>query len=513
MSLLLPVTEPLSTPQAAHLLRRATFGASSAHIRQFTGLTPGEAVQRLLADTPAAPAPLDPATGQTIMDKAFNRNLSNNLLKGWWLGLMLTEPVSLREKTTLFWQNHFVSTIAEVQDYRFMHRQNVMLRRNAFGNFRTFVMEVTKEPAMLRYLNGNQNVVGRPNENYARELLELFTIGRNNYNEDDVKAAARVLTGWADTGFRNETTATFGSLYRPNQHDTTGKTFSSFFQSTVIQGRSGDAGGDLELGELIDMILRQPETARNIVRKMYRWFINADLTAEIEKDFIEPLAQVFRQNQYEIKPVLTALFTSRHFFDTNLKGAIIKSPLELIVGSWRTFGMSVPDYTKETTNFYALANTLLTRSREQQMDVLDQPTVFGYKPYYDTGYYEIWINSNTLAMRGGYTDSFINGNIRVSNVRQIPNLLPLVAATSDPADAVKMIDELTGLVLAVDLSRSQKDFLIDQVLVPGLPRYVWSDEWNNYRNDPTNTVKQMAVQMKLTSLMQYVFRMAEFQMT
>jgi len=513
MSLLTPIVQPLTVSQAAHLLRRATFGASAAHIRQFTGLAPAEAVRRLLADTPAPPLPRDPATGQTLMDRPFNRTLSGNLLKGWWLGRMLTEPPSLREKTTLFWQNHFVSTLTEVADYRYLYRQNELQRRLAFGNFRTFVVEITKDPAMLRYLNGNQNVAGRPNENYARELLELFTIGRGHYSEEDVRAAARVLTGWADTGFRNETNATITSVFRATQHDAGNKVFSAFFQGTTIPGGTGDTTGDIELGLLVDMILRQPETARNIVRKLYRWFVNMDLTAAVERDFIEPLAQVFRRSNYEIRPVLEALFTSQHFFDPSLRGSVIKSPLELIVGSWRLLELNVPDYETQTAAFYNLTNTLLARSREQQMDVLDQPTVFGYKPYYDTGYYEIWINANTLTMRGSFTDQLTTGSIRVNNVRQIPDLLKLAGGFSNPADAVKLVDELTDLLLAVSLSRAQKDLLIDQVLVQGLPRYVWSDEWNSYRNDPTSVAKQMAVQMKLINLMQYLFRMAEGQMT
>jgi len=470
------------------------------------------ALERLLADTPEPAQPLDPATGQTFIDKPFNANLANNLLRGWWLGQILTEKPSLREKTTLFWQNHFVSTLAEVNDYRFIHRQNQLLRRHAFGNFRTLVIEITKDPAMLRYLNGNQNVVGRPNENFARELLELFTIGRNQYTEDDVKAVARVLTGWADSGFRSTSSGNFGSAFRANQHDTGDKVLSSYFQGTTIAGRSGSFAGDVELEDLVDLVLRQPETARFIVRKLYRWFINADWSAQVEREFIEPLAQLFRQQQYELKPVLNALFTSQHFYDETLRGAIIKSPLELIAGNWRMLGMRVPDYGKETAAFYTLTNTLVTSLRDLQMPLMDQPTVFGYKPYYDTGYYQIWINSSTLALRGNFTDQHLNGNIRISGTRQVPDLIQLAQQTADPADPAKLVEELSQWLVAVDLTRAQKDYLIDQVLVPGLPRYVWTDEWQSYRNEPDNGAKRAAVQTKLTSLVQYLCRMAEFQL-
>lgn len=514
MSSLLPHQQPLTLKQAAHLLRRATFGATPAQVKSYAGLTPQAAVERLMADLPAPAPPIDAATGQTFVDQPYNRDRQGawtQYTKSWWLNLMLTGPLSLREKLALFWQNLFVSTLTVVGDPRFVYRQNVMIRRNALGNYRTFVIEVTKDPAMLRYLNGNQNVVGKPNENYARELQELFTIGRNNYTEDDIKAAARVLTGWTDTGYRNETNASIGTAFRANQHDTTDKKFSAAYQNTVIKGRSGATAGDEELAELVDMILRQAETARTICRKLYRWYVNADISADVEQNVIEPLAQVFRQGKYEIRPVVQALLTSAHFYDEAVRGAIIKSPLELIGGLWRSFSMPIPDPQKETASFYQLTSTLWQQSRSQQQDILDQPTVFGYKPYYDTGYYQIWINSNTLAQRGGFTDQFLNG-IRVNGVRQIPDLITLARQTSNPSDAVSLVDELTAVLFAFDLTRSQKDYVIDQVLVPGLPRYVWSDEWNNYNNDPTNTAKQMAVQAKLSAMWQYLFRLAEYQM-
>ncbi|WP_234735599.1 DUF1800 domain-containing protein [Tellurirhabdus bombi] len=512
MASLNSVTSPLTARQVSHLLRRATVGVSTAKMRSWIGLTPQAALERLFAEQPLLPAPLDPATGKTFVDIPFSSTLSKSYLKGWWVGQMLTEQVSVREKMVLFWQNHFVTTLAEVDDYRYFYYQNLMLRRNALGNFRTFIIEVTKDPAMLRYLNGNQNVAGKPNENYARELLELFTIGRNNYTEDDVKAAARVLTGWADSGFRSTTTATITTSFRANQHDTTNKQFSTFFQNTLIQGKTGATAGEAELGSLIDMILAQPETARFICRKLYRWFLNADISPDVEQTIIEPLAKIFRGSNYEIKPVVSALLTSQHFYEESLRGSIIKSPVELVIGAWRAFEMPVPDLTKEAAVFYTFTNYLLQRTKEQQQDLLDQPSVFGYKPYYDTGFSEIWINASTLALRGNFTDQLINGRITINNVRQYPDLIKIAGATTAPTDVEKLINELAENWFAVDLTKQQKDYMIDQIMVPGLPRYVWSDEWNNYKNDPTSTNKRMAIQTKLVNLMLYMFRLAEYQM-
>ncbi|MEZ0485093.1 DUF1800 domain-containing protein [Fibrella aquatica] len=515
MALLDSYTSPLTARQAAHLLRRATFGPSPEQIALFTGITPQVALSLLMTPTALPSPPVDPTTLKPFDTLAFvtaQQTVWQNATKYWWLGLMVNEAPSLTEKMTLFWQNHFVSTFNDVNDARYIYRQNVLLRRHALGNFQAFVIEMTKDAAMLRYLNGNQNVVGKPNENYARELQELFTIGVGNYTEEDVKAASRVLTGWVDSGYRNTTTPTIAVTFRSAQHDTTDKVFSASYQNRVIKGRSGATAGDEELAELIEMILAQPETARYLVRKLYRWFINSDITPALERDFIEPLAKVFRQGNYELKPVVTALLTSQHFYDDALRGAIVKSPLELNLGTLRYFGIKAPDAVTNNTGFTQLMTFVQARNREQQLDVMNQPSVFGWPPYYDTGFYDLWINSTTLALRGYYTDLLTGGTVKYGADKLTLDTIALAKQTSDPADPVKLIDEWAALFYAVDLTKAQRDFLIDNVLVSGLPRYEWAVEWYDYINDATNKNKQMAVSMKLNTTLQYMFRLAEYQL-
>ena len=515
MALLDPIKKPLTLQQAAHLLRRATFGPSPAQIQQFTGQTPQAAVSALLATTPTPAPPVDPLTTKPFNTLPFDPLQQGNwqgATKYWWIGLMLNEGASLREKMTLFWQNHFVSTFNEVSDARYMYRQNTVLRRHALGSFRSFVIDMTKDPAMLRYLNGNQNVAGKPNENYGRELQELFTIGRGNYSEDDVKAAARVLTGWTETGYRSATTGDVTTTFKAAQHDTTDKVFSDAYQKTVIKGRTGTTAGDDELGDLVDMILKQPETARFLVRKLYRWFINADLTPDIELNFIEPLAKVFRDGGYEIKTVLTALLTSQHFYDDALRGAVVKSPVELTLGTLRYFGITAPDPVANPMGFTQLTAYVWSRSRDLQQDIMDQPTVFGWRPYYDTGHYELWINSTTLALRGLYTDQVAAGNVKYGADKLTLDPVVLAQRTADPSDPVKLIDEWSAQFFATDLTKSQRDFLIDNVLVSGLPRYEWTAEWLTYASAPTDKSKLMAVRTKLNTTLQFMFRMAEYQL-
>lgn len=516
MALLDPFTQPLSSAQAAHLLRRTTFGPTPAQIKAFSGKLASTAVQQLLADQPIPAPPLDIATTKPFNDLPFQKENGGRLVfynKSWWVALMVNQPVSLLEKMTLFWSNHFVTTQQTVNDYRYMYQYNTLLRQYALGNFRAFVIAITQNPAMLRYLNGNANIVGNANENYARELQELFVVGRNGgYTEDDVRTAARVLTGWSDSGYRNETTGEVSSTFTLRRHDTTDKVFSAAYGNTVIKGRNTNTAGLDELNDLVDMFLRNPESARYICRRLYRWFVNYDITPAIETNVIGPLADVFRQNKYEIKPVLATLFGSQHFFDTAIRGAIIKSPVDLVVGTIRFFGNRVPDPTPNPTAFYQLAGYLYARINEQQQNLLDPPNVFGWTAYYQTGYYQQWINSSTIGLRGAFTEAVSNGTVKVAG-KPLLDPLPFVRALSKPEDPAALVDEVTSLLLAVTLSQAQKDFLTDSVLLNNLPRYEWTGEWGEYAADPTNVAKAKAIQMKINIFLSYVFRMAEYQVS
>ncbi len=519
MALIDAYPQNLTARQVSHLLRRTAFGATQAQIKSFTGKKVDVVVQQLFASQPIPPDPTDEnqktshdlvwgGTGTNDTERNNFDGVRRARLKYWWIGLMANQPVSILEKMTLFWQNHFVSTSTDVPDVRFLYLQNQLLRKFALGNFKNFVIEITKDPAMLVYLSGGANVVGKPNENYGRELMELFTIGRGNYTEDDVKAAARVLTGWRSLNYRSTTVAMAGFEFRSTQHDTSDKIFSDSFQKKVIKGRAGATAGDDELKDLVDMILAQPETARFIVRKFYRFFIQADISAQVEKDFIEPLAAIFRKD-YELKPVLNVFFKSQHFFDETLYGSQIKSPLDLVVGTLRNFNYQVPDAVKARTQYDAATTYFYGRIREQQMDIIDQPSVFGWRPYYDTDFYEIWINSTTLALRGAWTDYAVKGT--TATALDI-NALSLPLLTSDPTDPYKMMRELTDSLMAFPLTDDQIKYLVEQPLMAGSPYYEWTTIWNDYTKAPNDAMKKSAAKTRLDRLMTYILRLAEYQM-
>lgn len=538
-------TQPLTAKTAAHLLRRATFGPTQTEIAAFTGLTAAQAVQQLISNanySPPPPVDLDktqPTAGQPYLDKPFSgdRNFDfGHYLRYWWLGIMTSQaaPPSLLDKLTLFWQNHFVTTREIVDDYRFVNQYLLLLRNNALGNFRTLVTRISKEPAMLRYLNGNENEVGKPNENYARELQELFTVGavdfagNKNYTEDDVKAAAKVLTGWKYTNYWKEGSTSFATTFTLSKHDTTNKTFSAKYNNTVITGRATNpsatvTAGDAELADLVTMLLNHPQTPRFICRKLYRWYINPNVTQAIEDNVIGPLAQFFSsaENNYAIQPVIVKLLTSQILFDDANIGAIVKSPAELAVGSLRFFNQPVPDMTTDYDAFKNYFDFVFWRMRDLQLALIDQPSVFGYEPYYQTGYSKIWMNTTTIALRSDYTDAFIwrwltikpGYKMGIDLVAWATSLQPNFSDVSG-TPAITCVDVQNGFsknLFARDLFQSQKDFLIDTIMMQGIPRNSWTFEWNAYRTTPTDTNRRNAVNWRLQNLMKYMLRMAEYQ--
>ena len=349
-------TGPWGNAQVLHLLRRTLFGVKQSELDTFKAMSMENAVNALLTLSSTQPLPpvnaynqgtsIDPdvPAGQTWVNSAISPNYSfqrRRSFKAWWTGLMINQESNIQEKMVLFWHNHFATEGETIQVEHYVYKNNVLFRQHALGNFKTLVKEVTIDPGMLRYLNGYLNTKNAPDENYARELQELFTLGKgkdSKYTEDDVKAAAKVLTGWRV----NNTTLT--SYFDSNKHDSANKQFSSFFNNTVIAGKTGTAGAN-ETDDLINMIFQQNEVAKFICRRLYMWFVYYDIDATVEKNVIEPLATIFRNNNYDIKPVMEALLKSEHFYDSLSMGCSIKSPIDFNVGYCRQFELAFPNPT------------------------------------------------------------------------------------------------------------------------------------------------------------------------
>src|SRR5580765_1427821 len=391
--------------RAAHLLERAGFGGTPEDIAKLAALTPQQAVDSLVdyervADSGARPFeesgiwdrgmdPFPPSRAdavrqgrergealgvkalpegsqrrlQPVVDKFFYGLRANAIetqrLGVWWANRMLTTTRPLEEKLTLFWHGHFATGDAKVRDYRMMLRQNLMLRRNAEGPLRALLVGILKDPAMLVYLDNGENVKAHPNENFGRELLELFTMGVGHYSEHDVREAARAFTGW--------TNDVLEFRFDQAQHDFGEKTFLA---------RTGALDGT----DIIDTVLAHDATGEFVAAKFYRYFVREDPSPAIKAE----LGRGFKASGYQIKPLLKRIFLSKDFYSPPSMATQIKSPVVLVVSTYKKMGLrelpTVPDFGRLTG---ALGQTLF-----------DPPNVAGWAGG------PTWITPATLMQRG-----------------------------------------------------------------------------------------------------------------
>ena len=393
-----------SYDRAAHLIERAGFGATPAEIERLAAMSPRQAVDSLVDyesigstlapfdesgiwDPGMDPFPPSRAEAvrlarergeglgekmlpvgtqrrlQPVVDKFFYSLTANQIetqrLGLWWANRMLATPRPLEEKLTLFWHGHFATGENKVRDYRMMLRQNLMFRANASGRLQDLLVGILKDPAMLVYLDNGENVKAHPNENFGRELLELFTMGVGNYTEHDVREAARAFTGWTND------VLTF--KFDAAQHDFSDKTFLS-------------TTGPLDGGNIIDTILKQPVTGEFVAAKLYRYFVREDVSASAKTD----LGRSFRESGYQIKPLLKRIFLSKDFYAPPSYATQIKSPVHLVVSTYRKMGLheipTIPDFGRMTA---ALGQSLF-----------DPPNVAGWAGG------RTWITPSTLLQRG-----------------------------------------------------------------------------------------------------------------
>jgi len=378
--------DPFDAMKAAHLLNRAGFGGTPEEIEKVQKLGPVEAVDWLL-DFPEAGAEeqtqddlpdlssiegypanfkeiqqklrgLTPDERQKYRQMLMQANRQAVVQSGyWWMKRMAYGPHPLQEKLTLFWHGHFTTSAKDERAAMLMWNQNELLRRHAAGNFREFVRHISRDPAMLDYLNNQQNRKKHPNENYARELMELFTLGIGNYSEKDIKEAARAFTGWAHDGD--------DFIFRKYDHDEDEKTFF---------GRRGNFDGD----DVIEIILQHPACAKYISGKLFRWFAYDDVEAPV----VENLAAILRENKWDMRPLLRTILTSEAFYSEPAIGTQIKCPVQLVVGTIRLLNLDMPQ-----------ARMLAGALNQMGQLPLEPPNVKGWPGG------RMWINTSTLFVR------------------------------------------------------------------------------------------------------------------
>lgn len=518
------------TPQVVHLLKRTLFGAKSQDIAYFKSMSLQQAVDELLQPTaPPSNYPLnnysvdgyiDPTgvalwqtwinTGIVLADKELNEK-RNSSFKIWWLGQALSPTRSIHEKLVVFWHNHFAtdtSVNTEKIKARFWYDHYLALRQHALGNFKSMVKAITLDPAMLFFLNGDSNIKGSPNENYARELQELYTVGKgpgSRYTEDDVRAAALVLTG------HTINPVTFTYFFDAGKHDSSNKEFSSFYGNKIITGYSGASGAN-EVDELLDMIFSQQELSKFICRKIYRHFVYYKLDNDIEQTIITPLAEIFRNNNFDIQPVLATLFKSRHFYDMVYSSAcIIKSPLDFVIDLCNEFNVTLPDPSDPAAT-YAVWQSIQNEASEMQQELGAIPEVAGWYAYYqEPAFHELWVNTATYTRRTIFTDRMIADGVTSDMQTIVIDPIAFADQLANPGDPNLLINQSLEILLRYPLSESAKEFIKRSILLSGQTQdYYWTNAWDTYKANPSDPGNRTTVLTRLRSLYKYMMNLPEY---
>ena len=410
-------SDPWDARKAAHLLRRAGFGPLPDEVTRAVAAGFDGAVDALFAfpaEPAAPPAFEDVRAAEQQLDSTLDSlraahepiNLKTHpelrdmyqqvgqqhgralvAVAAWWLDRMASGPAPLQEKLVLFWHGHFTSAFADVHDAIAMFNQNQLFRRHAAGNFQHLLDGVARDPAMLLYLNNDENRKGHPNENWARELMELFTMGIGHYTEPDVKESARAWTGWSLQEFRpGDGRRTFA--FRPLIHDDGPKTF---------LGQTGRWDG----GDIMRIILAQDATPRFLAGKLAAYFVSPAPQVPL----VDAMAGMLRANGYELAPVLQAVFRSRAFYQPDVALTQVKGPVEFAVGAVRHLGMTAPDWVR----VYQAAGAMGQR-------LFFPPTVAGW--HAGTS----WMNAGTVFARADLAAALLSGRLGAVDDGAFPTL-------------------------------------------------------------------------------------------
>jgi len=456
-------TTPLSLEDAVHLLRRATYHPTYQATKALVGLTPSEAIAKLLAD-PVPPQP-DLAWANTVpnlQDFAANARLWPEMQQ-WWMSRVLSVP-HVHEKLVSMWHNIFTSDYINVYIAQWLLNQHKLIRSNA-TSYATLAEKMVGDPAMLRYLNGELSVKGRPNENFAREWFELFTLGIGNYTESDVLEAARAFTGWRINGVQG--------VYSRQLADTGTKT---------ILGKTGS----WDWKDVVRITLESDACCRYVAKRIIKQFVEFYPTDGV----VSNLQKIVRDANYDMNVILQTLLSSEYFYSSAVRGALIKSPAEMVVGLASVLGA------RGVQPAYAVATmTKLTQ------EPFYPPTVEGWKGHH------AWITSSTFPQRQRFAEAFIDGRQAGSSAKLLdadgksltPDVVAMAKQLPDADDAVKLVANMASLMLAVPVTKKQLDVLLD-IMLAGAQVY----EWNI--NSPSAT-------QRIKFLLQAIVRMPEYQLT
>jgi uncharacterized protein (DUF1800 family) len=462
-----------------HLLRRTMMMPTWADMVTISKMDPSSAVDMLLTPLttqPTAPAAANDGTSDysgldTVLIAQLQSQWTSDAqaLRNWWINLMVAESTSIVEKMTMFWSGHFTSQFLSGEDYDqapLLYRQNSLFRSNVLGNFHDLTFNVTLDPAMLVYLGGNLNTASHANENYARELMELFTTGLDQYSQTDVEQSARILTGWRVGEFTNEfaPNGLFNTYFSPPDHDTGSKTFMGVtFPAIDASLNTQDLVKKNEIQLLIDTIFsaREQAVATFICTKIYQFFVYSNPSAT-DMTVVSAMATLLINGNWEIKPVMAALLKSAHFFDNLNIGAQIKTPAEFTIGMARQFNVT-----------YGVDASMNSIGQQLQ----DPPNVSGWPGWRD------WINTSTYPTRSVESAAVLQAMTDAE-------VVALVTQFPSYTDPQQVVNNLAALLLPRPLSSARSaDFL--SKLLNGSMSYEWQGIITSNSAEAANNIRSV----------------------
>ncbi len=521
-----PYSGPWTFSTAAHLLRRTSFGPTRKMIQKAESIGLQSCINELFIPNRFPEKPLNHnyanepnvPIGNTWVDIAPPSGANQYRvysINAWYINKLQSEEFNILQKLVLFWHNHFV--VAEIENPQLFYTYFDLLQKFSLGytnnngifvpgSFKDLTKAITINAGMLRYLNGNTNTKLALNENFGRELLELFTIGKGplvapgdytTFTEQDVRAIAKALTGWAYGAFP------FTPVFDASKHEPTSKQLSHRFNNTSISNL-----GDQEYLKVIDIIFQQDECSRFIARELYKWFCNYHLSPEVERDVIEPMAQMIRTDNYNIINALKTLLSSEHFFSDEAFGCVIKAPLDFLMSISNALKFPVPSGLNDKYTYF---NYVWINTKLMGQTISEHPDVAGWKAYYqDPLYYRHWINGVSLRERKRWIDLYVNKGITVNTLLNIKiPVLEIVKEFEEPSSIDRLIADLSDLLFTHQLTKSQFAIAKD-VILRGLPSYEWTEEYEDYAMNPNDQQKRDAIENKLRALFTHLMNLPEF---
>ncbi len=539
-----PYTGVWENAQKKHLLNRVITGYSTKHLQEISSLSLSKSLDLIfkVEKTPNVPVNdydyeitkaetekqghfyIEPGKEYVYAPEPngspWPRHQSHD---AWLFKNMIEQNTSIHWRMVFFLHNLLACGKGSV---KMLYQHYKMLFDSAFGSYKSLMYKVTLDPMMLDYLNLQSSQKYKPDENYARELQELFTVGKgpnSKYTEDDVTEMARLLVGWQFNYDSKKNSGPIVNQFSHWNHDTGDKKFSAFYGNRVIKGRQGQDGMK-ELDEALDMIFGTTECAMYLCRRLYQFFCYPIIDDTVEKNVITPMADLLRKNNYELMVPLKVLLGSAHFFDSSFYNSMIKSPLEFSFGIMKEFDFTLINYDLKTdipARFSSDLNKDFYKYRSLQWDLgnvglnfTDPPSVSGWPAYYQAPVYDLfWINSDTVAKRANWGNGvgrwgkYMGSGDTKGSVNMQIDFIKYLASLKNPSNIDDVIDETVDRLMSVPISQAARLRIRMKTLDGVAPSY-FTQLYQTYLAKPTDENKN-TLTYRIQNLFGALFQMGE----